>query len=82
MVEGAALEMLCTNVPRVRIPNSPPYMKKQPERAAFSFGQRLVLPVLCFLSMMFRSTGDVKRCAERVIRACNYRESVYNESDR
>ncbi len=24
MVEGAALEMLCTQVPRVRIPNSPP----------------------------------------------------------
>ena len=24
MVEGAALEMLCTKVPRVRIPNSPP----------------------------------------------------------
>ncbi len=27
MVEGAALEMLCTQVPRVRIPNSPPKMK-------------------------------------------------------
>ena len=24
MVEGAALEMLCTQVPRVRIPDSPP----------------------------------------------------------
>ena len=24
VVEGAALEMLCTKVPRVRIPNSPP----------------------------------------------------------
>ena len=24
VVEGAALEMLCTQVPRVRIPNSPP----------------------------------------------------------
>ena len=35
MVEGAALEMLCTKVPRVRIPNSPP--TSSPERAALLF---------------------------------------------
>ncbi len=31
MVEGAALEMLCTQVPRVRIPNSPPKKEAHPQ---------------------------------------------------
>ena len=29
VVEGAALEMLCTQVPRVRIPDSPPEKKNR-----------------------------------------------------
>ena len=36
MVEGAALEMLCTKVPRVRIPNSPP--EKNPHLSTTSVG--------------------------------------------
>ena len=37
MVEGAALEMLCTKVPRVRIPNSPPNVHGNSDRIIVGF---------------------------------------------
>ena len=37
MVEGAALEMLCTKVPRVRIPNSPPNVHGNFDRIIVGF---------------------------------------------
>ena len=37
MVEGAALEMLCTQVPRVRIPNSPPNVHGNFDRIIVGF---------------------------------------------
>ena len=42
VVEGAALEMLCTQVPRVRIPNSPPEKKSYTVRySSFLFLKKL-----------------------------------------
>ncbi len=48
MVEGAALEMLCTQVPRVRIPNSPPKKMTSFHRnlsfsVIFAFGRVILL---------------------------------------
>ena len=37
VVEGAALEMLCTKVPRVRIPNSPPNVHGNFDRIIVGF---------------------------------------------